>query len=483
MKLALLSAFLMLLGIAGILLSTLLYVHDSSDYERIDYAVFLDAGSSGTRAYIYQWDHKTTNTLPWVSIPTDDNDKPYIKKIEPGITSLGDPRSVGAYLTPLLDWAEDTIEDLPYASVSSTPIYLMGTGGMRQLSETDQAGIITQVRFTFQDSGFLFQPSYATVVPGEEEAAFGFMSVNALFNTFDEDNSDPQDAFGSLDLGGVSSGISFITSGAPPTNYSFPVTINGTYYPIYAQNFDGIGINAARYTYNLSLYENSNVNFLVVDPCLPLGYEEYNVTIQVNGAWHYFSMVGSSDADQCADDVSKLVQTLTSGYPKPPDFSSIQFVAQDKYIQVKDFFKLDDHATIVDLRAKVGHFCALNYSDALALRPKYADTTQYYCFMGNYIVSLLTDFYGFNPTVRHISWEENINEYPVSWTLGAMLDTVGAMAPDTAPYSGIHNHVRFYHTDGGVVVLFASILVFILGFVVYVLQRKRPTSQYTAIAD
>jgi len=485
MKLALLSAFIMCLGVAGILVSTLLFVHTpaSSEDNRTDYAILLDCGSTGTRAYIYQWHHRTSNTLPPIGIATIENGEdeliPQTMEIHPGIDTFADnPSGVTDYLQPLIDWAHDQLEELPHA-YSPVPIHLMATGGLRVLSSTQSAAILTQARYALSDSNFYFETSWADILDGSMEAYYGFVSVNALYNYF-EDNNSPQSSFGSIELGGVSAEIAYVPSGTVNSNCTVTQDINGTLYTVFVQSQDGLGINAARYAYNASLYSANQT--LVVDPCLPVNFTE-NVVTTIDGQPASFTLIGASNPDLCSASVKTFVDDLTQNLSKP-NFGSTRFITIDKYIKVKDFFKLKDNANIVELSAKVDSFCSLGYEDALAHHSKYADSVQYYCFNGNYIASLLADFYGFNTALRQITWRDNIKKYPVSWTLGAAVDLVTEITPDTKPYSPGPEHTRFVRTDGGVVVLFISILCFLLGFILFVLQRQRhhQHSQYVAIA-
>lgn len=66
-----------------------------------------------------------------------------------------------------------------------------------------------------------------------------------------------------------------------------------------------------------------------------------------------------------------------------------------------------------------------------------------------------------------------------TWTLGYMINEVNAIAPDTSKQDRIRK-IRFYHTAGGVILLFVAVLVFLLGLVLLILQGRRP-AEYTII--
>jgi len=475
MKLAILAGFLVVLGIVGILVSTIVRVHARDNDPEIDYGILLDAGSSSTKAYIYEWEHKTTASLPSVSLSMPNDNVPRIYKTRPGIGTLPpNITSIGNYLEPIIEWATSII---PKDKHSSTPIYLQGTGGIRKLSETAQGALLTSVRFKLQDSEFKFDSTYASVLTNTQEAGYGFLAVNGLYNAFTSEESNNANIYGSLDMGGEATSIAFISEDHPPANYSFVVEINGTTYTTYAQSIDGLGINQARYTFNASLLQNSNGSIGVVDPCAPLGFYE-NATIEYNGELRSFNLTGGSNYNMCSNLVKTLVQTLTTGLSRPP-IGDTTFVTADHYLDVKKFYKLKDNANLLELEAKTASFCGLNYVDAMAHHTNFDTEVQNYCFIGNYIVSLLRDYYGFDTAKRHILWKDSIRKSPVTWTLGSMMDLVDDMPPDTSNQTRTRL-IRFFRTAGGTVTLFISCLLFVLGIVLFILQRRRP-SEYVPI--
>lgn len=469
MKLALLAGVLMVLGLAGVLVCTILRVHQHYNAElETDYGIVFDAGSTSTKAYVYEWEHKTTAFLPMVSLSMSDDKVPRTYRVRPGIGTLNpNATTVSSYLDPLMDWACALI---PNEKKSSTPIYFMGTGDMRQLDDTTQGALLTSVRVKLQQSGFKFDGSQASVLSGSEEAAYGFLSVNELYGYFSTEDSKPQ-IHGSLDMGGVSSEIAFISADHPPANYTFTTEINGTLYTLWAQSADGLGVNEARYYLNMTLYLNSTGS-TVSDPCAPVGYFE-NATIQIAGKWVSFMLIGSSDYAACVAQVNTLVARLTKSLPAPP-IRGTTFVVADHYLDVKKFYKLKDNANLLELQAKVSSFCMLDYNHALSHHSDFAKDVQNFCFMGNYIVSLLRDYYGFDPTLRRILWKDSIKKAPVSWTLGAMMNEVNQLPPDTSSLRRVR-FIRFFRTAGGTVTLFISCLLVVLGLVLLILQRRRPT--------
>jgi len=471
MKLALLAGFLVALGLAGILVSTIVRVNEHYSEIETDYGIILDAGSTATKAYIYEWAHKTTQVTPFVLLSMSKDNVPRTYKVPTGIASIYlNSTEVSKYLDPILDWAYSVV---PHKKLSATPIFFQGTGGIRLLPEIDQNTLLTSVRLKLQDSKLKFDPTYASVLTGTQEAGYGFLAVNGLSGNFEKTGEHV--LYGSLDMGGVSSEIAF-SSKDNPENYTFTAEINGTLLTVYAKGEDGLGINEARYTLNASLYMNSTGT--VIDPCAPFGYYE-NATIQINNHIHWYLLMGSSNYGACAAQIRYLVQQLTHNIPRPA-IGSTRFITADHYLDVKKFYKLKDNANIVELQAKVESFCELDYGNALQHHNDFANDVQYFCFMGNYIVSLLQDFYGFDPTTRHILWKDSVKKAPLTWTYGSMLNYVEQIPADTGSQTKIRV-IRFFRTAGGTVTLFVSSMLVVLGLVLYILQKRRATYQWEPI--
>jgi Golgi nucleoside diphosphatase len=74
----------------------------------LQYGLLIDAGSSGSRLYVYQWPEHSgrANDLLDITAAVGEDGNPLIMKTEPGLSSFADSID-GAYesLRPLLDFA------------------------------------------------------------------------------------------------------------------------------------------------------------------------------------------------------------------------------------------------------------------------------------------------------------------------------------------------------------------------------------------
>ena len=105
----------------------------------------MDAGSSGTRAYLYSWPQHSGDPHQLLKIsPLLQDGEPMVKKVTPGLSSMGEtPDNAFEYIRPLLTFARDNI---PKEKHKETPLYILATAGMRLLEKEQQEAVISNVR-------------------------------------------------------------------------------------------------------------------------------------------------------------------------------------------------------------------------------------------------------------------------------------------------------------------------------------------------
>jgi Golgi nucleoside diphosphatase len=191
---------------------------DSSDIKpTATKGMVIDAGSGGSRLHVYNWQPRIFKTIPpAISFPT--SDERWTARMSPGIADFADnPEDVKMQLAPLIDFAIQTLvgdeENFP-----NYPIYFKATGGMRELPTAKREELMTWIRFYLSDKTFcpfFFHPDFARVISGEEEAVFSWTGINFLMGNLLPASMGVGLAnggaftYGTLDLGGASSQISF----------------------------------------------------------------------------------------------------------------------------------------------------------------------------------------------------------------------------------------------------------------------------------
>ncbi|KAI8872434.1 hypothetical protein GQ42DRAFT_161326 [Ramicandelaber brevisporus] len=276
-----------------------------------DYAVVIDAGSSGSRVYIYSWKNpehikriasvtsaaakSMLHGLPVIE-KGDEHGKHWSFKETPGISTYGKrPMRVHEHLQPLLEYAMKTV---PAAKVPSTPVYLLATAGMRLLPD-DQRAAVLQETCDFIKGRYYFAvgdcAQHIRVISGEMEGIYGWLTTNYLMDGFlrtgekrghgvhdpnaphrqahgaeDETNhaielkpnTTSKHTFGFLDMGGASTQIAFEPTGSVAIEHADDLSTitlrnldgNSHVYKVFVTTFLGYGTNEARKRYVRDLF-------------------------------------------------------------------------------------------------------------------------------------------------------------------------------------------------------------------------------------
>src|SRR3989338_2760457 len=140
--------------------------------------VSIDAGSGGSRVFIYQIKENGQITQ-----------KKY-KKIKTGLSMLLDsPQELSSYIRKLLDFAESALNGYDPAEI---PLVLQATGGLRALHPMDQSKLMNLTQQELDKS--LFKAPKAEIISGETEGRYQFKTINYL----------SQDPAAIIELGGAS---------------------------------------------------------------------------------------------------------------------------------------------------------------------------------------------------------------------------------------------------------------------------------------
>jgi len=135
-----------------------------------NFAVVIDAGSSGSRVFIYHWPKHDGDPSHLLKIDQlfDANGVPVVKKVEPGLSAFADhPQDAYIYMKPLLDFAASHI---PSSKQEDTLLYVLATAGMRLLPTDTQHNIMEQLRLMIKSEyNFYLPKSSVEVISGKLE--------------------------------------------------------------------------------------------------------------------------------------------------------------------------------------------------------------------------------------------------------------------------------------------------------------------------
>ena len=151
----------------------------------LHYAVVMDAGSSGTRVYLYSWPDHTGDRHQLLAIsPLLRDGEPMVKKATPGLSSLGEkPENAFEYIRPLLSFAS---ENIPRQKHKETPLYILATAGMRLLAQKQQDAVLTNLRRGIKENfEFYFPDGHLEIISGKQEGIYQWLSINYVLGKFE----------------------------------------------------------------------------------------------------------------------------------------------------------------------------------------------------------------------------------------------------------------------------------------------------------
>ena len=311
-----------------------------------------------------------------------------------------------------------------------------------------------------------------TVIAGEEEGVFGWLTANKLQGRLPKDPS--QAYVGALDMGGASTQITFAPSSSLLANAYHVGLENQVQADVYTHSFLYFGLDKARWRTNQVVLLNTtqSAGGSWPHPCwLQNGSTPYQLT--VNGVGDDVPFTGAGDWQACLNAVNYLMNKATvcltdaldpatlqpatalpaggaAGLPAggrlptinaaansscsvngvyQPPLGQVQFYAFSGYSYLYEFFGLSAGSTPSDLARAGEHFCGLDLAAAQAEHPGQDEeflTT--YCFTAAYVYSLWTTGYGFAPDSTNIHVVTGANASDYSYAFGSMISEANAMA-------------------------------------------------------
>lgn len=402
--------------IAGLAIASGAIIGTKKHKTQYSYGIMMDAGTTGTRAHIYRWPE-----CPLGDVPIIDTSLSALKvyRVEPGLSSIS-ISEIPSYINNFINWASNNI---PAQKISQTPIFLKATAGLRILPEDEQKERIGKVRETLNESQFKFSDeSWASVISGEDEGVFGWISTNFATGTLFDALSKPRT--GALDMGGTSIQITFYPKDEVIKEGAYNVVMPGVNYTLYTHSFLGLGINAFIGRIENRVISNATDVEEVYFPCYPSGYskEKENTTLKGTGNVTECRDIIRSELNigaQCNHSTCSL-----NGTYQPSLDGNDTFYATGSYPYIGSFFGLSDvlESSPEDLEKETLEYCALTWEEIIGKYPSEDDESlSLYCFEGIYDTVLLTEGYGFNYTQKRIVFSDYVDEIPLGWPLGAMI--------------------------------------------------------------
>lgn len=440
------------------------------------YGIVIDAGSSGSRIHIFEWQDSASLIDSQVSeeikhsVPQIFQDKDWTDKVTPGLSKYEEKphKAFSKHIKPLLEYAKDIIPD---DKIKETPVFVQATAGMRLLAQEKQRKILDNVCYGLKHStDFLVEncESQVQVIDGETEGLYGWIGLNYLLGHFNEYDASQKEhfTFGFMDMGGASTQIAFSPSDLDQiTKHRDDIakitlrSINGDTqeWDVFVSTWLGFGANEARRRYLIQLInalpENSNndddddyITRELTDPCLPKNCER-----EFKYKGKEFDIIGSGNQEQCLKSIYPLLlknlpctdePCLFNGVHAPQiDFFKDKFVGTSEYwYTANDVFNLGGTYNFEEFGNHVKEFCNSDWKqiESNSKEGLYNSIPTSFladsCFKANWVLNVLHEGFGLpRAGVDKIEGEAeddhhplfqsavNVQDRELSWTLGRIL--------------------------------------------------------------
>ncbi|XP_067681280.1 ectonucleoside triphosphate diphosphohydrolase 8-like isoform X1 [Haliotis asinina] len=393
------------------------------------FGVMLDAGSSGTKIKVYEWqDTRTATDIPSMELR-------YGHKFSPGIGRYATHREgLTKYLSNIVAKAKDLV---PEEKWKSTPMYLMATAGARILDGDIALGLLNRIRNILSNTTlnpFRFRGRNVRILSGEEEGVFAWISLNAVSGFFSSVKP-MNESLGLLEMGGGSTQIAFIPS-TPLYAGEFQIFLGGRRFDLYAHSYLFFGSNYIEERVKNILMARSPQSQTIDHPCRLIG-DDINGT---SDSGQPLKFQGTSEPSKCIQILRQLLSRAPDDrcYPKPcaigsvyqPSIGNMLFYATQGFVYTPNTMgslDADKHLNITHLRDASIIYCQKSFEDAMAEYSVKARFASVECLMGLYIPLLLQESYQFDPQTSNIVVENKILGNRIDWTMGALLYELNMM--------------------------------------------------------
>jgi len=432
------------------------------------YSLVADAGSTGTRMYLF---HMSSNK--------DDEAQGEVKITDvgkgPALSSFQD--SPGRALEAVASQLTKAKDLIPESVHKSVPVSVFATAGMRLLPVNVQHAIYDGLKTGLLNAGFPFNEGalQARTISGREEGIFALIAANYLAKTIHTSLHGAGDALmGVLDLGGSSTQVA-----APPDLgagelLSHKLDSSHTF----VRSFLKMGMERMRMRTFQTFVDAAPASVrerrAVPNPCAFYGYiegeEPWRGIGHASACERALAKLLAQDKAECAtlhsnsrdaNDSSTPAECLGDGQVPTTSGSgsSAHFFLISGFLYVTDFARwwleqpgvrtksltvlsepgAFSSPTVAELREVAHVLCAASWQDLLAAMKDEAKAHRFTkrpkiphrCFELNYIVALLSEGYGFGPHDRIFRIVEEVGGGEIEWTLGAFLHAMSAGAAES----------------------------------------------------
>ncbi|KAM7033965.1 ectonucleoside triphosphate diphosphohydrolase 8-like [Acridotheres tristis] len=414
---------LVALSIIALVLS-LVRVEDVTLSPTVKYGMVFDAGSSHTSLFVYEWDSDKENNTGVVS------------------------QTLSC----------DVQGQYPLSWALSCPVRVLGMCPVlcilpREQNSSATEQVLAEVAKTMQEYPVAFKG--ARILTGEEEGAYGWITINYLLDSFTKvgEGWNPHSFSNTAFL--IFLKLSQCRRGSVLSqNEASELTLYGYSYKIYTHSYLCYGQNEMLKRLAKELIVESSSSTRVQHPCYPKGYTEtvslssFRASPCTGGSDPRLALgdstvtlEGRGNASACLAALRKLFNFSACGQSQHCSFDGVyqpplrgQFVAFSAFYYNFKFLNLTEGQPLAVVREAIEGLCTRSWEDLSSSYPKEnPKRLPKYCANANYILTLLLDAYKFNETTwNNIIFQMKAGSADVGWTLGYMLNLTN-MIPAEAP--------------------------------------------------
>ncbi|XP_076594067.1 ectonucleoside triphosphate diphosphohydrolase 3 [Chaetodon auriga] len=454
----------------------------------LEYGIVIDSGSSRSNVYLYEWPGEKENETGVVTEIKN------CRVAGNGISEMKvDPQKDEESWKGFQVCMDEIIKAVPAAKQKTTPLFLGATAGMRLLHETNENRsneIMESLTEYLSSLPFNFQN--ASIISGQQEGLYGWVTVNYLMGNFLEKNlwnyyirPDGARTVGSMDLGGASTQIAFAVQDDLTGPDYLHVKLYGYPYNVYTHSFLCYGKNEAEKRILDKVIQESSDPVYIINPCYPEGF---NITMTASSIYdsectkkpkgfdpdQELFMVGGADSDKCRSIVRSIFDFKTCSSPQC-SFNGVEqppvtgdFMAYAGFFYTARALLVNGTSDLDQFKAAVRKFCHTHWTvlrkEKTWISPKYLRT---YCYAAHYVFILLADGYKFDKdTWQNINFEKEIKGTSIGWSLGYMLSVSNMIPSEVKEIPPMTNPVF-----AGLIFLFSALTIVTAIIVFIILVR------------
>ncbi|RMZ84447.1 hypothetical protein DV738_g816, partial [Chaetothyriales sp. CBS 135597] len=432
-----------------------LIAYDSSK-PLVQYAIMIDAGSTGSRIHVYRFN----NCGPTPELESEEFKMTEKKAGGSGLSSYGsDAEGAAKSLDPLLQVALDHVPD---EYKPCTPIAVKATAGLRLLGDDLSKNILEAVR-TRLETQYPFpvvskEKGGVEIMKGEDEGVFAWITTNYLLGKIGGPDHTPTAAV--FDLGGGSTQIVFqpTFAGAEKMqdgDHKYSLHFGGRDFELYQHSHLGYGLMSARKALHTHVVEKIHASKpeagwlkkALPNPCITPGeIKKVNLTFPEThelAGEHEITMKGPEDAlpAQCRALTEEILFKDKACDLSPCSFNGVHqpslektFAQEDVYIFSYFYDRthdlgMPDSFTIRELHDLTANVCGgeKSWSSFAGIEGALTDLMDRpeWCLDLNFISSLLHTGYEM-PLHREVKIAKTIKGNELGWCLGASLPLLEA---------------------------------------------------------